>query len=981
MKPARLTKPEKDSPCKENCCSSETPKQLKNKKKCSSDEDSCCEQRPSQKETLQEKLKCTKKKCTDCPSDPIAATFLEICCRLCQESQGEICCETGCCGIVCCIAEALLKKKQQKQKLDIVPQNSKLGSIVEFAIQGLTCVDCTTTLEEHLSKCAGILSANVNFFSHSAKIVYDPSITSERNIPEEVKKLGYTATLLADSASGISQVQLLMQRNWNDKDAKVIKKLKSKPGVVDVQVQSDSLRPLLVIKYHSKITGPRTIMKILEALGLSTTLHQRKKKNIVAESAGAGAAKYKRLFLFSLLFSIPVVLIAFAFPLSQAIDSALETRLVGAFTIKVLVEWILTTPIQFWVAFPLYESTYRALRYSRKANMDTLVVASTTTAYIYSAVSAIIAMTDSNYPGESFFETSAILLTLIMLGRFMEISAKNRTSQTLTKLLELQPDAALLLSSNDDGQTTKEEEIDVMLLEVGDLVKVVPGAKIPIDGVVAFGISSVDEAAITGESMPSVKEKGKSVFGGSVNQDGMLHVRVTKTAEESTVAAMVKLIEQAQSSKAPIQSIGDTIAAYFVPSILALSTVVFFIWLGLSLGGVVVPDKPAFPFALQFFISLLVIACPCALALAAPTPIVVGIGVGAKLGILFKNGGEVFQQCNKVNTIIFDKTGTLTQGKPKVVSFKRLRSSSMKDEEFFFLVGSAESASEHPLAKAIVQFASERREQNLVEPKNFKAHPGKGLQCLVGETEIIIGNFAWLEENGILPKKKIKKEVSDLESMGRTVVCVVFDKELVGYLALMDTPRTEAQDVLIKLEQMKMEVWMLSGDNQRTANAIASELGISHVAGNLLPSQKAEKIRELQQQGKVVVMVGDGINDSPALTQADVGIAVSSGTDIAIEAANVVLMRDDLTSVVNAIHLAKQTFKCVYLNFAWAFLYNVVSIALAAGVFYPIKNFVIPPPIAGLAEFVSSLPVIAFSLSLYMYRAPFRQRNQLQDLP
>ncbi len=564
-----------------------------------------------------------------------------------------------------------------------------------------------------------------------------------------------------------------------------------------------------------------------------------------------------------------------------------------------------------------------------------------------------------------------MLLALILLGRYLEILAKGRTSDVLTKLLELQPTTALLLLKEEEGEVLSEQEISVELLQYGDLLKVVPGSKVPLDGVVVFGSTTVDESMVTGESMPVSKVIGSSVYGGTVNQSGTIHMRTTSTAAGGTLATINRLVEEAQGSKPNIQRIADRIAAYFIPIILLLSLTVFVLWCILAAtdavdtGGLFVV-----PFGLQFGITVLVVSCPCAIGLAAPTAIMVGTGLAAKHGILFK-GGPVLETCRKVSTVVFDKTGTLTHGKPVVTSFCMLSETPLDPHDFWYLVGSAELGSEHVLGKAVAAHARQETPRDLDEPTDFTAVPGKGLYCGVGDRAVVIGNRIWMQEHDLPIPQEAEATVAELEDAGNTVIWVAVDSRLVGTVALADTPKPEAKGVIRELQKMGMEIWMISGDNERTAAAVGSDLGIAQVMGGVMPGDKSDKIAELQSDGKRVAMVGDGINDSPALARADVGIAVGAGTDIALEAADVVLMKSDLKDVLLAIHLSKITYRVILTNFVWAFLYNAVAIPLAAGILFPADGFVFPPAAAGLAELLSSLPVVCFSLLLkLLYRVP-----------
>lgn len=603
------------------------------------------------------------------------------------------------------------------------------------------------------------------------------------------------------------------------------------------------------------------------------------------------------------------------------------------------------------------------------------------------------------------------MLAIILLGRYLEVVAKNQTSHSLSRLMSLQAPTAILLDVNDDGLILSEQEIDVQLLQRGDLCKVIPGAKIPTDGLILSGESTVDEAMLTGESLPVLKKVGSPVFGGTINQTGLLQIRVMKLISESTVSNIARLIEEAQSTKPNVQRTADLVASYFVPAILLLSVAVFFLWLGLALGGVVdTSGLHSLPFALQFFITILVISCPCAVGLAVPTAILVGTGVGARLGILFKNA-LVLERCHKVDTVVFDKTGTLTKGKPSVVEHKFFGSKSNEQtqsmlNEILSTIGVAESASDHPLAQAIVQYANRILKRDESTPQQQPTHvqvvPGKGLSCFVEKSQVLVGSEDFLSENDVIAPKSAKEWLRTQERYGHTVVCASMNEKFVCSFALLDEPKMAAPQVVKNLRDRGIEVWVLSGDNATTVSTIAKGLGISesNAKGSLLPADKLTKIQELQKQGRIVAMVGDGINDAPSLTQADVGIAIGAGkrefvlfwfilfyfcfektvgTDIAIEAADVVLMREDLRDVAVCLDISKTVFRRIQINFVWAFFYNLFAIPLAAGAFFAIDSFVLPPVFAGLSEIISSIPVIIFSLLLRFYRVPTSIRPAIKS--
>ncbi len=895
-----------------------------------------------------------------------------ICCSFCWES-GQ-CCRTGCCLLVCCVA-TIRHTSQQRNSTNQVERSSSQGEqTAVFAVTGITCGDCSKMIEDRLMKSKGVISARASAITGRTDVKYNAALLDEQAIMREIKSLGHGVQALAPSAS--SQALFDIDDDLGAEDARTIESyMRTRYGVLGVSV--NLLEKTVSVEYEPLSVGIRTLMEDVEALGFSTRLHADVSGSI--RSSLSSKEETRRLgwrFLISAVLGIPVLLISFVFPHISAVDRAFDTEVLSGLTVAVLVNWILATPIQFWVGHPLYVSAYRALRYGRSVNMDTLVVLSTSTAYFYSAISTIISMTYDNYEAESFFETSAVLLMLIMLGRYLEAAARGKTSNILVKLAKLQATTAILMRKAESGIITEEKVIDVGLVQPGDLLKVLPGSKIPTDGLIAYGSTTVDESMITGESMPIEKQTGDSVYGSTINQQGTIHVRATRVTSESTLAAIGRLVEEAQVSKPSVQRVADRIAALFVPFILLLTILIFALWISLAASGIVDADGNAVSFALRFAIAVLVISCPCAIGLAVPTAVMVGTGVAAQHGILFKSG-PILETCHNVRVVVFDKTGTLTHGKPVVTEFRLLETENEDSDDILFLIGSAERSSEHVLGRAIYEFAKEQCTRPLNEPENFQATPGKGLACIVAGRNVCVGNRMWMQEQGVSIPSLDEDVAGWMESRGQTVVWAATDSRLVALIALADTPKPESAAVVHELQQKGVNVWLLSGDNPRTVEAVASGLGILHAAGGLLPEDKVEKIRELQSNGQVVAMVGDGINDSPALAQANVGIAVGAGTDIALEAADVILVKNDLKSVLIALDISRTTFRRISLNFAWAFLYNVLGIPLAAGILYPFTSFVLPPALAGLSELLSSLPVVIFSLLLHLYRVP----RSVQGMP
>ena len=593
--------------------------------------------------------------------------------------------------------------------------------------------------------------------------------------------------------------------------------------------------------------------------------------------------------------------------------------------------------------------------------------------------------------------------TFVVGGKYMEVVAKGKTSEALSKLMDLQATHAILLRIDAaSGEVVGEEEIGIELVQQGDVLKVVPGAKVPVDGAVVFGHSSTDESMVTGESMPVNKEVGSTVIGGTINQHGVLHVRADRVGADSALAQITRLVEDAQSNKAPIQAIADKISAYFVPVVVLIAVLSFVVWI--SLAYTVVPDdwipdgQGRFLFALIFFMTVLVIACPCALGLATPTAVMVGTGLGAMHGVLIK-GGAALEKAYKVNAIIFDKTGTLTYGKPVVTDVMAFGGDgAWTDARFLTYLGSAEASSEHPLGRCIYEhvqrLAGDEGSAVAVLPAaEFEAVPGRGLQCVVEGHRVFVGNRKGMAASGAAPVSAATNEqLEALENEGKTVMMMSVDGVVVGSIAVADTIKPESRQVVRMLEEMGTEVWMVTGDNRRTAQAIAKQAGIKNVFAEVMPADKAEKVKELQAkprhadtkprkdgsvQGKVVAMVGDGVNDSPALAQADVGIAIGAGTDIAMEAADVVLMKSDLLDVLTSMDISRRTFRRIKLNFVFAFGYNILGIPIAAGLFFPLFKAHLPPWIAGLAMALSSVSVVGSSLLLKRYKKP--QRIALED--
>jgi len=664
-------------------------------------------------------------------------------------------------------------------------------------------------------------------------------------------------------------------------------------------------------------------------------------------------------------------------PYIPAFENALHKRVAGNLSMTAFLLWVLCTPVQFYVGRIFFKAAWKGIIHC-SFNMSVLVSLGTISAYTYAFLDVIMDLSkpadtsgEHVMGGEHFFETSSTLITFVILGRYLENIAKGKTSEALTKLMSLQASFATLLTLDDDDQIIEEREIPAEMLKAGDVVKVLRGQKVPADGSLIHGTITVDESMITGESMPVFKKAGDSVIGSTVVQEGQCRVKCTQVGEETKLSQIVRLMENAQSSKAPIQAFADQVASVFVPFVIIVALVTFFLWL--SFAEHVEPEakmgQSDFLFAFLFGLAVLVIACPCALGLATPTAVMVGTGVAASLGVLIK-GGEPLQRARKINAFIFDKTGTLTIGRPVVTEMVVL-TRDHTPTEIAFLAGSAELDSEHVIAKAIVNFARDEcgESRPLVQPTEFEAITGRGLQCEVSGKEIMIGNREFLAENGVAVVD-CENALSSLEGRGQTALAIAVNHKVAAVLGLSDIPKPEAASVVAHLRRMGIEVWMCTGDNKTTAQIVAKQLGIDNVQSQALPQDKLTLVERLQAEKKHVAMIGDGINDSIALAQADLGIAVGTGTDVAAESAAIVLVKNDLRDIVTALDVSRVTLERIYWNYIFAMAYNVLAIPIAAGASFLLFRWRLPPEVAAFTMALSSVSVVVSSLLLKRYRKP-----------
>ncbi|KAG5089914.1 hypothetical protein JHK86_002526 [Glycine max] len=870
----------------------------------------------------------------------------------------------------------------------VMEEDSKDTStqICRIHVRGMTCTSCSSTIESALQSLHGVHKARVALTTEEAEVCYDPKIVTHNHFMSAIEETGFEAVLIS-TGEHITKIELQIDGIKNEQSLNVIERsLHELPGVETIDIYPDINK--ISITYKPYMTGPRTFIEVIESTGSGCF------KAIIFPNDGGREAqrqeeinRFFKLFIWSLAFTIPVFLTSMVLMYIPGVKRVLDIKVVNMLNIGLLLRCEFATPVQFIIGRRFYVGAYKALR-KGSANMDVLIALGTNAAYFYSLYVVERAASSRHFKGSDFFETSSMLISFILLGKYLEVLAKGKTSQAIAKLMNLTPETATLLTQDDEGNVVSERQIDSRLIQKEDVIKVVPGAKVASDGFVIWGQSHVNESMITGEAKPVAKRKGDMVIGGTLNENGVLHVKVTRVGSESALSQIVRLVESAQMAKAPVQKIADHISKYFVPMVIALSLST---WLSWFLAGKFhaypkswIPSSTnSFELALQFGISVMVIACPCALGLATPTAVMVGTGVGATQGVLIK-GGQALENAHKVNCIVFDKTGTLTVGKPVVVTTKLLKKTSLSN--FYEFAAAAEASllpftvnSEHPIAKAIVEHAKKiiEEEQNhpWPEARDFASVSGHGVKAIVLNKEIMVGNKKMMLDHNIAISAEAEETLAEAESLAQTGILVSLDGEVAGVLAVSDPLKPGAKEVISILNLMKIKSIMVTGDNWGTANSIARQAGIETVMAEALPETKATKIKELKSSGYTVAMVGDGINDSPALVAADVGMAIGAGTDIAIEAADIVLMKSNLEDTIIAIDLAKKTFSRIRLNYIWALGYNLLAIPIAAGVLYSSTRFRLPPWIAGAAMAASSLSVVCSSLLLKNYRRPSLLNN------
>ncbi|MCZ8522830.1 MULTISPECIES: heavy metal translocating P-type ATPase [Paenibacillus] len=789
-------------------------------------------------------------------------------------------------------------------------------------ITGMTCAACANRIEKGLRKLSGVESANVNFALEKATITFDPAAVDLSQVERKIGDLGY-GTLKETAELAITGMTCAACAN------RIEKGLGKLPGVSKAAV--NFAMETAHVEYSGAEVSVSDMLHKVEQLGYKAA---PKEENAgAAEHREEEIRRHKRKLAVSAVLSLPLLWAMVGHFSWTSFIWAPEIFMNPWFQLA------LATPVQFWIGGPFYTGAYKALR-NRSANMDVLVALGTSAAYFYSIYLTIQwSESGGHHVPEMYYETSAVLITLILMGKLFESLAKGRTSEAIKTLMGLQAKTALVLR---DGA-----EISIPVEEVvtGDIVLVKPGEKIPVDGIVLQGNSSVDESMLTGESIPVGKQEGDAVIGATLNKNGSLQVKATKVGKETALAQIIKVVEEAQGSKAPIQRVADQISGIFVPIVVGIALIAFGVWYFFVSPG-------DFAEALEKAIAVLVIACPCALGLATPTSIMAGSGRSAEAGILFK-GGEHLETTHRIDTIILDKTGTVTKGKPELTD--AVTAAAGNEEEFLRLVGTAEKNSEHPLAEAIVKGIQDRGIR-LGAADSFEAVPGFGIHAVVEGKDLLIGTRKLLAQHAI-DFEPILPLMESLESGGKTAMLVAVDGSYAGLVAVADTIKETSKEAVGRLKELGIEVIMITGDNKRTAEAIGREAGIDQVLAEVLPEGKANEVKKLQAQGRRVAMVGDGINDAPALATADIGMAIGTGTDVAMEAADVTLMRGDLNSIPDAIFLSKKTMANIKTNLFWALAYNVIGIPIAAAGF-------LAPWLAGAAMALSSVSVVLNALRL-----------------
>ncbi len=807
-------------------------------------------------------------------------------------------------------------------------------------ITGMSCASCAAKIEKGLSALNGVKKASVNFATEKVTISFDPATVGHDDFVEVVKGLGYgtgssTVTIPINGMSCASCV------------GKIEGALGKLNGIISATVNLATEKA--AIEYLPEVVTLSDIAKAIESVGYEAVVSGESEDidELKDKAKKEAFLRLKRQLIVGLILTTPIFLFTYPsfFGLTSVTDISKETYFI--------LQFLLATPVQFWCGFQFYKGAVAAARH-KTTDMNTLIAIGTTAAYLYSVVVTFVPslFEVAGYSSEVYFDTASAIIVLILVGRLLEARAKGQTGEAIKKLMGMQAKTARVIR---DGA-----EVDIPVEEVitGDTVVVRPGEKIPVDGVLTSGYSAVDESMISGESMPVEKKEGDEIIGATINKTGSFQMKATRIGSETALAQIIKMVEEAQGSKPPIARLADLIASYFVPVVIVIAVLTFIVWYVFG------PD-PSFTYALLSFVAVLIIACPCALGLATPTSIMVGTGKGAENGILIR-GGESLETAHKLTAIILDKTGTLTKVEPSLTDV--IVTGGFTQEQVLFYAASSERGSEHPLGEAIVRGAADKS-INLVDVEEFSAVPGHGIKAVIEGRYVRLGNVKFMKDESI-ELGGIEKEAEQLADAGKTPMYLAVDGKAAGIVAVADTLKENSREAVAAFQKMGLEVAMLTGDNIRTANAIANAVGIKRVLADVLPEDKAREVIKLQEEGKIVAMVGDGINDAPALTQADVGIAIGTGADVAMEASDITLIGGDLRSIVTAIALSRATIRNIKQNIFFAFVYNSVLIPVAAGLLYPFFGVLLSPIFAAAAMGLSSVSVVSNSLRLKWFKPP-----------